>query len=173
MTTLDDLFPSKYLKASDVAEADLVVTIKGIDQETMKNQEGKEEKKPVLFFKEVQKGIVLNQTNAKQIAKLHGPDVDQWTGKKIALFSMEVDAFGETKDAIRIRSKVPTGNGSAPQEEVWTYAQAVQKCQDVGIDEEALKFQLKEHGLTSYAGSRDTVLVKQLIDMVLNAENPL
>lgn len=107
MSTLDELFPSKYLKAADVAESDLDVTIKSIGRETMKNKEtGEDENKPILFFEETKKGIVLNKTNAKQIIKLHG-EKENWIGKKITLFSTEVDAFGETTEAIRVRSKAP------------------------------------------------------------------
>src|SRR5689334_20197284 len=110
-TNIDDLFPSKYLKASDVAEHDLTVTISHVKKEAMKSTEGGDEQKPVLSFQEVETGIVLHRTNADTIPKLDGPDYGQWGGKRITLYSAEVSAFGETREAIRVRSKSPV---SAP-----------------------------------------------------------
>ncbi len=107
MTTLNDLFPSKYLKASDIPEEeDLAVTITHLTREELGRDE-KKESKPIVYFQEVEKGLVLNTTNGKTIANLYGPKVEDWYGKRIALFVDEVEAFGERVPAIRVRLKVP------------------------------------------------------------------
>ena len=111
MNTLDDLFPSKFLKASDAEHGDLVVTIKSIKLEEMQGEAGKENK-PVVYFEEVEKGLVLNKTNKETLQKLHGNDIKGLTGKRIALFSTEVQSFGEMVLALRIRLKAPD-NGAA------------------------------------------------------------
>lgn len=98
---LNDIFPSKYLKASDI-EGDTVATIKGVQMEQMKDQEGNEETKPVLHFTEY-KPMVLNMTNARAIESLYGDDTDVWPGNQVTLFVVEVSAFGKTTPALRIR----------------------------------------------------------------------
>ena len=51
--------------------------------------------KPVLFFKGKDRGLVLNKTNARAIARKNGPSMDGWIGKTVQLYQARVDAFGE------------------------------------------------------------------------------
>ena len=110
-----DAFPSKYLKAEDIEDqGDLALTIKNVDWETIKNmQTNKDEQRPVMTFKEEINGerakpLILNVTNWNAIEKVCGSEEsDDWTGKRITLYTTEVEAFGETKLAIRVRSKSP------------------------------------------------------------------
>lgn len=60
------------------------------------------EKKPILFFKEYEKGVVLNKTNSNNIAKLYGSETDDWPGKTVILGTEMVTYQGETKPSIRI-----------------------------------------------------------------------
>ncbi len=103
---LSDLHPSKFLAADDI-EGDTTATISRLIIESMKSKDGKNEEKPVLFFKGVQKGMVLNKTNATRIAAIHGDETDLWVGKQITLIVESVDAFGETKWAIRVKPSPP------------------------------------------------------------------
>lgn len=98
---LDELYPSKYLKASDL-EGDTTLTIAGVTTESMKTKDGAEEEKPVLLFSD-SKPMVMNVTNARAIQSLYGDETDAWTGKPVTLYTAEVAAFGETTQAIRIR----------------------------------------------------------------------
>jgi hypothetical protein len=106
---IDDLFPSKYLKAAD-AEKNLDLTIARVAQEGMKNKEGKDEIKPVLYFAELEKGMVLNKTNAKTLSGLFGKEIDHWAGERVVLTAVEVDAFGEMQKALRIKNAAPATN---------------------------------------------------------------
>jgi hypothetical protein len=90
MTTITDLFPSKYLKAAD-AEPALTLTIAKVTKETMKNRDGEDEIKPVISFTESTKSMVLNATNAKVLAELYGETIESWTGQRVTLCSVEVD----------------------------------------------------------------------------------
>lgn len=112
MTTIDDLFPSPYLKASDIAH-EPIVTISKIEREKMKNKEGKEEAKPVIYFREYEKGVILNRTNANVIESLYGKDIDEWVGCRVQLYSAIVEAFGERKPAIRIKDQKPPADKKA------------------------------------------------------------
>lgn len=95
---INSAFPSKYLKAAD-AEEDLILTIKSIELEKVG-----EDKKPVIYFREQAKGMVLNKTNAKMIAKItKSEDTDEWAGHKIRIIATEVEFQGDLVMSLRVR----------------------------------------------------------------------
>ena len=105
-----DLFdPSPWLYESDLKGHDVTVTICKVEAgELQKAGTTKKERKPVLHFEGKSKKLALGKTMTKTVAKLYGPYVQGWIGKKITLFCTVTDAFGE-KDVpcIRIRPEVP------------------------------------------------------------------
>ena len=101
MTTVSDAFPSNYLKAADLNNRTVKVVIdKVLFEEIGQNKD----KKPVMYFQKVQKGLVLNKTNAEQIGSVHGQELEGWTGKEIELFSQMVPFNGQNVPAIRVRA---------------------------------------------------------------------
>lgn len=111
---INNAFPSKWIKSGDIEGDDLVLTIKSVQIETVGQGEDAEEK-PIVYFSEIEKGMVLNKTNADSISRLYGPETDGWTGKTIALFATEVAFGGKQTLALRVRLKTPTkSNGNAP-----------------------------------------------------------
>lgn len=105
----NDVFPSKFLKAEDetFALGEVVATIKDVSKETMQGQKGQEEK-PVMFFRELPKGLVMNKTNWGTCEKLFSSDEsDDWIGHKVILAAIETVAFGEPVKGIRILDKKP------------------------------------------------------------------
>jgi hypothetical protein len=113
-----DVFPSKWLKAEDI-EDDVTVTISNVVEEEMPDGEST---KPIIYFREIEKGLCCNVTNWNTIETLTGEeDSDQWEGHRITLFATEVDFKGKMTPAIRVRSKpkkgAPTGkaNGKKPE----------------------------------------------------------
>ena len=113
MPRMNDLFPTNYLKAADFEDGDAILTIAGLEQQTL-GQGRDAAEKWIVYFREVDKGLVLNKTNAGTIAKLYGDDTDDWIGKKVTLYSTEVQFQSEMVEAIRIRSKMPKGGGKKP-----------------------------------------------------------
>ena len=112
-----DLFP--YLEGEELKGSTLTLTIRDIRQEKMQSHKGKEESKYVLYFRETSKGLVLNKTNAKRIAVLHGKKTGGWADKKITLYTEEVRAFGETHNALRVAVAIPSnGNGEMTLEKL-------------------------------------------------------
>lgn len=90
---------------------DLVAQIKSVGQEDVFNPSsgGKESCTVVHFVDNSIKPMILNVTNCKTISKLHDtPYIEQWSGKYISIYIAKVKAFGETVDALRIRTKIPT-----------------------------------------------------------------
>ncbi len=101
MTTVDEAFPSNWLKAADLNNRTVKVKIdKVIFEEIGQNKD----KKPVMYFENVKKGLVLNKTNAVEIAATHGDQMEGWTGKEIELFSTMVPYQGQNVAAIRVRA---------------------------------------------------------------------
>jgi hypothetical protein len=102
MPSIDSVFPSHYLKASDLNNASPTVTIDRLEIEPIGRDR---EMKPVLYFQGKEKGLVLNKTNASKIAQLLGSkDTDDWSGSKIKLYATEAEFGGETFEAIRIKA---------------------------------------------------------------------
>ena len=62
--------------------------------------------KPVVYFENKEKGLVLNKTNATVIAAGYGPETDGWVGKPITLYPAKVSFQGQMVAAIRVELPV-------------------------------------------------------------------
>jgi len=98
---IDELYPSKFLRAADLNGKPLRVTIVGLKREDI----GGEQKVVLSFTNE--KSLILNKTNARQIAKTLGDETRGWGGKDIILVPTQVDFRGDMVDAIRVRAAAP------------------------------------------------------------------
>ena len=102
MSNINDAFPSKYLKASDLQGAEPVVAIDRVDFEPVGQ---KREMKAILYFKNKEKGLVLNKTNANKIVDLLGTAItEEWEHARIRLYATETQFGGETVDCIRVKA---------------------------------------------------------------------
>jgi hypothetical protein len=99
----DEVFPSKYLKASDLGGKPLTVVIEKAPLEVLKSPEGKEEAKTVLYFRGLRKTLPLNRINWDSVAAIAGDDTDQWPAASIELYPSKTQMAGKTVDCIRIR----------------------------------------------------------------------
>lgn len=95
---MDAMFPSKYISAADLQGKQAKVTIQKVTMEQL--EEATE--KPILYFKDRQKAMVLNRTNASTIAEAFGPDTDDWLGRDIVLGTAKVSFQGRLVDAVRV-----------------------------------------------------------------------
>ena len=116
---VSEAFPSDYLKAADLRDRTIMVVIDRVEMKDIGDDH-----KPVVYFQGKERGLVLNKTNANNIALAHGDDMDDWVGKEIVLFPAMVDFQGKTVQAIRVRAprasdrpkpalKVASGGGSS------------------------------------------------------------
>lgn len=81
-------FPSKYLKAADLQGRRVPVTIDRVELEDVDDGD----RKPVLYFRGTDRGLVLNRTNAAALTDHLGTDeTDQWRGRRVVLFPTRVD----------------------------------------------------------------------------------
>lgn len=105
---INESFPSNFLKAADLQGTTPTVTISNIKVEDIG-----EDRKPVIYFAGKEKGIVLNKTNANNIADIYGPETDDWIGQKVMLFTTFVDFQGRSVEAIRIRAAAKSNAAKA------------------------------------------------------------
>jgi len=122
-----DLFPSKFLKAAEL-DGNLTLTIKTVLQEDLGEQ-----LKPVAYFLETKKGLVINRTNANTISALYGQDTDAWTGNQITLFATEVDFKGQTTLAIRVRLSVPAATPAATPPAMGLSKDQIRELMEAGL----------------------------------------
>lgn len=98
---ISSAFPSKFLKASDLHGKEVRVEIFDVRMEDVAG-DGSEEK-PVVYFKDKQKGLVLNKTNAGKLEVHFGDDTDDWLGKTILIYPDVTQFQGKTVDCLRVR----------------------------------------------------------------------
>ena len=97
---VSDAYPSKYLKADDLNGQSTIVTIAKVEIEQLGQDN---ERKPVAYFEEQEKGLVLNKTNAEMIVHFTGQDdMDAWAGSKIGLYTTPVKFQGRLVDSIEV-----------------------------------------------------------------------
>lgn len=163
-------FPSKTLRADEMND-DMTLTIKSVQVETVGQGKDSEEK-PVIYFRETDKGLVLNKVNANTISGIYGPETDGWIGQRITLFPTEVEFAGKQVKGIRVRMKRPgqgnNGNGHAaaaiaPPFNSWQEVADYAAFRGVNIDD------VKQHqGERGFIGkwnpARDALALKQFID---------
>jgi hypothetical protein len=107
-TTFDELVPtdSKYLKKDDVGEEGVNLTIAGFKRETLKGDNGDEEKTIMGFVEsEDYKPMVLNKTNSQLIPIVTGAATPgEARGKKVNVFNDPTISFGaKITGGLRIR----------------------------------------------------------------------
>jgi hypothetical protein len=102
---VNDVFPSKYLRAADLDGHEVTVTIEHIEMESLGADD--DTQKPVLYFVGKKKGLGLNKTNATTIANLYSPEMDNWIGCPITLFPTQTDFQGKSVECIRVRIQKP------------------------------------------------------------------
>ena len=105
MANVDDVYSSgQHLKAEDLKGRAIKLIISGCEVVDFKEGGGK---KLALKFQGKDKGMVLNKTNTKIVAKYFGKDYDKWAGKEIEIFPTETEFNGQLVPCIRVRIEPP------------------------------------------------------------------
>jgi hypothetical protein len=95
---------SRYLKSSDVKTTPKIGTIAYLVEAEEVGQEKK--RKPVLYFEDGVKPLVVNLTNFQTIEDAFG-DSNDWPGHKIRVFCAQTTFGGKRTDCIRVEPIVP------------------------------------------------------------------
>lgn len=114
MANINDIFPSKYLKAHELKGTSPTVTIARVGVEDVRNRV-KTDTKAVLYFAGKTKGMLLNKTNAQTVTEIaQSPLTERWVGVAITLYATTATFDKKVHDVIRI--KAPT-SGVVPSHE--------------------------------------------------------
>jgi hypothetical protein len=104
------MYPATYLKAADLGNSRISVTISKITLEDV----GQGEMKPCLHFLGKDKGMILNKTNGLIIAQSLGDESDNWSGKTIELYAHMVAFQGKMVQGLAVHIAQPNPVGQPP-----------------------------------------------------------
>ena len=99
---IDEAFPSKYIRASDLA-GDTPAVIDSIFMDDVGGNSNPADQKPVIMFRGMSKGVVLNKTNATTLKEAYGRKTDDWIGKQVVLYPTVTSFQGKNVPCIRLR----------------------------------------------------------------------
>lgn len=129
MPRIRELFQHGFIAAEDIYQGDVTLTISSVTKESVPTPPSYQpmdavtvafvetEEREKKTGRKAQK-MVLNRTNAKTIAKLYGPEVNEWVGKRITLYATTCKLGRDTVPCIRVRAEVPPpkqAKNQAPQ----------------------------------------------------------
>ena len=97
---------SPYLRRFDLPVGqDTKLTIRAYEKQDMRARDRGRVRRFVVYFVERPECLALNNPNGKAIRDLYGEEMNNWIGKKIALYvDRSVQMYGERVSGIRIRS---------------------------------------------------------------------
>ncbi len=99
-------FVSEYIKSKDLARP-ITVTIISVEARSFEDPETKRKRDSlVVFFKELDQGVVLCKASTGQLIELCSTDeTDEWVGKKVVLFRDDnVTYMGKKIGGLRFRA---------------------------------------------------------------------
>lgn len=103
MALVKDMIQSKFLRKEDFDE-DQVCTIKDCRLENV-GKEDDQEQRWVLYFRERDKGMVLNVTTIRVLEQAYGGDSDHWVGNKVMVYvDPNVSFGGKVVGGLRLRT---------------------------------------------------------------------
>ena len=110
---------SKYLKGTDFEQPKLL-TIDHVAAENVARQDEPKRERAILYFTELEKGMVANKTNLVRCAKIFdSEDTDDWNGKKLVVFFDEdVEMGGDIVGGLRVRAPKQVAKTATRQEPV-------------------------------------------------------
>jgi hypothetical protein len=95
----DDLYGSKYFSVSDLKDSEPRLKIGKVEVAELREKNGTTKRKYVMLFEGVEKGLVINKTNARKLADAYGKQSLKWIGQIVQLYS-EDTSFGK---GVRVR----------------------------------------------------------------------
>ncbi len=148
-------FPSKYLRAADIDDG--AAHVHNIHSVTVEEVADGEDHKPILYFDGVEKGLVLNKTNANTVAGLYGDDTERWVGNPVEMFATETEFQGKRVACIRVRQPKarPANAPTAPIKDDLATARAACRSAFVNVaggDEKAAMETMKSKAAELFPG---------------------
>jgi hypothetical protein len=82
----DELYPGRFLKATDFKGKNVTLKIKEVNLEELVGDKGTQVK-GVVSFDKTEKQLALNKTNGICLKSMFGKKVQEWVGKRVTLFA--------------------------------------------------------------------------------------
>lgn len=108
--TKNDAFPSKWVAAADLQGREVKVVISDVQMEEVGDGH-----KPVCYFQNREKGLVLNVTNFNTIAEMYGDDTDGWVDQPVTLFPTYTSFQGKQVPCVRVKPQMQPRRPAAAQ----------------------------------------------------------
>lgn len=124
---------------------EVIATISKLSQEKVTGQQGRKEDCFVVYFKEFDKGMILNRTNARAIEKVSGSGlIEDWLGVQVSLYVEKgVRAFGEVVDALRIRNRKPTRQTMTKEIEL-SMLDAIKQGKSAQVEQALIRYNMSD-----------------------------
>jgi hypothetical protein len=100
---IHEVYPSKWLKAADLAGKSAVLKVATATMEELKAPDGSRDTKLVVRFANTSKALVVNKTNLHALGEALGDNTEAWIGQTIEAYPTRVSMGGKEVDAIRLR----------------------------------------------------------------------
>ena len=101
--SFDELFPNRFIQSSSFGDKIVKLTIKEVGVDEIQDGDNSENI-AIIQFRETDKELSLNKTNAQLIAGMFGTNIDTWIGKQIYLHAIPFSnpMFPGVKTATRV-----------------------------------------------------------------------
>jgi hypothetical protein len=111
---IGQMMAGKYLKKED-CDPPTLVTIDRFEEENVAREDQPTDMKWVMYFKDNEKGLVMNSTNLQLAAIAFGTqETDEWIGRSLVLYhDPNVSFGGKLVGGIRVRA--PKGAKKTPK----------------------------------------------------------
>jgi hypothetical protein len=101
---------SRFLRAVDLS-GEKKFRIKAVTTETVGEEK---QRKPVIWFTNDERGLLLNKTNLRTLSGAFGDNMEAWVGKIIVAFPTMTDFRGKMVSALRVRILPPKQPATSP-----------------------------------------------------------
>lgn len=102
MPSIDDIYGSPWMRASDVPSSGITGTIVECGTERLSPKGQREQTKLSIRLNSHPKPCLVNVTNAKLLAAAYGKDYTQWPGHHVQITVQEVMYGGDLVDGLKI-----------------------------------------------------------------------
>lgn len=82
----DELYPGRFIKAGELLGKKVTLTITDVDLERLQGDDGKQQVKCIISFRETEKKLVACKTNGLCIKEMFGRELENWKGKRVTIF---------------------------------------------------------------------------------------
>lgn len=105
MPRICDMIPSNYLKQADFDANGTILSVKGLEQKNVAQDDQEPDLKWVLYFHEFEKPLVLNTTNINAMAEACDSDnSDDWMGQEVVVYvDPNINFGGKRVGGLRVR----------------------------------------------------------------------